>query len=344
MADVQKNFLDFHEKIKLDDENQILREKRDIILEVLKNNISDDAKPYNTFLHGSYSMGTGIKPIDGDYDIDVGVRFEINKDDYTDPVVPKKWVYDAVNGHTKSVEFKNSCIKVQYQKNGEPLYHVDLSVYANKNDDGKMYLAKGKLNSSSENKFWEKSNPPELKETIHARFVDTSDRKQLKRCIRYLKRWKDLKFSSSGNVAPAGIALTVAAYDYFTANYTLDIFTNERNYNDLLALKEMIEKVLNNFRYVFDENEGNMVERLVVTMPIEPYNDLLEKMSNNNMIEFKNKLITLKEKLEKAHNEVDPVVACEELNKVFGDDFIIPEKKENAKYKRQAVAGNLEGA
>ena len=116
MADVQKNFLDFHEKIKLDDENQTLREKRDIVLDVLKNNISDDAKQYTTFLHGSYSMGTGIKPIDGDYDIDVGVRFEINKNDYTDPVVPKKWVYDAVEGHTNSVEFKNSCIKVQYQK------------------------------------------------------------------------------------------------------------------------------------------------------------------------------------------------------------------------------------
>lgn len=343
MADVQKNFLDFHEKIKLDDENQILREKRDAVLDVLKAHISDEAKPYTTFLHGSYSMGTGIKPVDGDYDIDVGIRFSINKDDYEDPTVPKKWVYDAVDGHTKSVEFKNSCIKVQYQKNGEPLYHVDLSVYANENDDGEMYLAKGKLNSNSENKFWEISNPPELKETIHEKFSDTDDRKQLKRCIRYLKRWKDLKFSSDGNVAPTGIALTVAAYDYLTASYTYDAFTNTKSYNDLEALKEMIGKMLNNFRSVYDEEE-KFVERLVVTMPIEPHNDLLKKMSNNNMVEFKNKLTILKEQLDKAYDEIDPVVACEHLNKVFGEDFVVPEKNENAIHKKQAVTGNLEGA
>ncbi len=344
MADVQKNFLDFHEKIKLDDENQILREKRDAVLDVLKAHISNEAKAYTTFLHGSYSMGTGIKPIDGDYDIDVGIRFSINKKDYEDPTIPKKWVYDAVNGHTKSVEFKNSCIKVQYQKNGEPLYHVDLSVYANENDDGKMYLAKGKLNSSIENKFWEVSNPPELKEKVNDRFTDENDRKQLKRCIRYLKRWKDLKFSSDGNVAPTGIALTVAAYDYLTVSYTSDAFTNTRTYNDLEALKGMVEKMLNNFRTVYDEDEGKLVERFVVTMPIEPYNDLFEKMSNNNMAEFKNKLSTLKEKLEKAYDEIDPVVACEYLNKAFGDDFVVPEKTENAVHKKQAVTGNLEGA
>lgn len=344
MADVQKNFIDFHEKIKLDDENQILREKRDIVLKVLKENISDEAKSYDTFLHGSYSMGTGIKPIDGDYDIDVGIKFAINKDDYEDPTVPKKWVFDAIDGHTKSVEFKNSCIKVQYQKNNEPIYHVDLSVYANENDDGKMYLAKGKLNSSNENKFWEKSNPPEFKDTIDAKFADKEDKKQFKRCIRYLKRWKDLKFSSDGNAAPTGIALTVAAYEYFVANYTIDAFTNEKTYDDLSALKEMIEKMLSNFRYVYDEKEDKTVERLVITMPIEPYNDLLKKMTNNNMVEFKNKLITLKEMLKKAYDEIDPVVACEYLNKVFGDDFIVPEKNENSKHKRQAVAGNLEGA
>lgn len=344
MADVQKNFLDFHEKIKLDDENQILREKRDAVLNVLRAHISDEAKPYTIFLHGSYSMGTGIKPVDGDYDIDVGIRFLINKDDYEDPTVPKKWVYDAVNGHTKNVEFKNSCIKVQYQKNDEPLYHVDLSVYAIENDDGKMYLAKGKLNSNVENKFWEVSNPPELKEKINEKFSDENDRKQFRRCIRYLKRWKDLKFSSDGNIAPTGIALTISAYEYLTPSYTYDLFTNKKSYNDLDALKNMISNMLNNFRSEYDEDEKKFVERLTITMPIEPYNNLFQKMTNNNMAEFKRKLTILKDKLEKAYDEVDPVVACEHLNKVFGDDFSVPEKEENAVHKSLAVTGNLEGA
>ena len=40
MANLQKQFEDFHNTIKLDDETDILREKRDIILKRLSNNIS----------------------------------------------------------------------------------------------------------------------------------------------------------------------------------------------------------------------------------------------------------------------------------------------------------------
>lgn len=344
MADIQNNFKKFHEKIKLDDENEVLRTKRDIVLEVLKNNIEDDASNYTTFVHGSYSMGTGIKPIDGDYDIDVGIRFSINKDDYQDATVPKKWVFDAVNGHTKSVEFKNSCIKVQYQKEGDPLYHVDLSVYANDNTDGKMYLAKGKLNSSAENKFWEISDPTKFKDKVNERFSDSEDRAQFRRCIRYLKRWKDLKFSSSGNVAPSGIALTVCAYEYLKSNYTYDYFTNTKKYNDLDALRELVSQMISEFKTIYDENEEKYVERLVVTMPIEPNNDLLNKMSNNSILDFKDKLQKLNENLDKAYEEIDPVKACEYLNKSFGDDFEIPEKENTAEYKKQAYIGNTEGA
>ncbi len=344
MADVQKNFKDFHEKIKLDDENDVLREKRDIVLDVLKNNIDKDVASYTTFIHGSYSMGTGIKPIDGDYDIDVGIRFSIDKDDYSDATIPKNWVFEAVDGHTKEVKFKNSCIKVQYQKSEEPIYHVDLSVYANNNSDEKMYLAKGNLNSSTENKFWEISDPTKFKDKVNERFSDSDDREQFRRCIRYLKRWKDLKFSSSGNVAPSGIALTVCAYEYLKSSYTYDYFTNTKKYNDLEALRVLVSQMISEFKTIYDENEEKYVERLVVTMPVEPNNDLLDKMTNNAILDFKDKLGMLNENLDKACEEVDPVKACEYLNRSFGDDFEIPKKETTAEYKKQAYIGNTEGA
>ncbi len=116
MVNLQSEFEEFHDRIKLKDfdENENLREKRNILLEKLKSNISDDAASYTTFNQGSYAMGTGIKPEDGDYDIDVGLRFNIDKEEYSDPIEPKKWVYDALDGHTKKVEIRRSCVTVTY--------------------------------------------------------------------------------------------------------------------------------------------------------------------------------------------------------------------------------------
>ena len=104
MVNLQSEFITFHDAIKLDSENEILREKRDILLNKLKEKISDDATSYTHFNQGSYAMGTGIKPNDGDYDIDVGLKFDIDHDDYEDPVVVKKWIKDALDGHTKKME------------------------------------------------------------------------------------------------------------------------------------------------------------------------------------------------------------------------------------------------
>ena len=162
MVNLQSEFITFHDAIKLDSENEILREKRDILLNKLKEKISDDATSYTHFNQGSYAMGTGIKPNDGDYDIDVGLKFDIDHDDYEDPVVVKKWIKDALDGHTKKVEIRRPCVTVTYQEDGEPAYHVDFAVYAANNNDGKLYIAKGKENSASDKRYWEESDPQEL--------------------------------------------------------------------------------------------------------------------------------------------------------------------------------------
>ena len=135
MVNLQSEFIDFHNTIKLDIENATLREKRDILLKKLKDKISEDAASYTSFNQGSYAMGTGIKPDDGDYDIDVGLKFDINQDDYSDPIEVKKWVKNALDGHTKKVVIRRSCVTVTYQGDGEDAYHVDFAVYAAKNPD-----------------------------------------------------------------------------------------------------------------------------------------------------------------------------------------------------------------
>ncbi|MDJ0902483.1 MAG: nucleotidyltransferase [Xenococcus sp. MO_188.B8] len=349
MADIQKYFEKFHENIKLKrfKENATLREKRDRVLDRLKNNWDkvfedEDINPpkYETFDQGSYDLGTGNKPTNGDYDIDVGIIIRISKDDYPDPVKVKKWIYDALYGHTKSVEIRRPCVTVFYQKDGEDIYHVDLAVYCESDD--KIYLAKGKPNSSEENRVWEKADPHELSKLIKEHYSDRDDDKQFRRIIRYLKRWKDVKFSQDGNAAPIGIGVTIAAYYWFKPNKTVDYCANTTKYNDLKALNQFVQKIINNFTTVWQDGES--VERLRVVLPVVPNCDLFDKMTDNQMINFKEKLENLQQALKDAITEADPTEACKLVQEQFGEDFPVPEKKDTAEKRSKAIVSSSASA
>ena len=320
MINLQKEFLDFHDKIKLEDENVTLREKRDILLKKLKDNISDDAATYSTFNQGSYAMGTGIVPEDEDYDIDVGLKFSINKNNYTDPIVPKKWVRDALDGHTKSVEIRRSCITVAYQNNGESVFHVDFAIYAADNNDGKLYIAKGKEFSSNENKKWELSDPQGLIDIIKGKFSG-DDAAQFRRVIRYIKKWKTHQFSSNGNGAPTGISLTILTYNLFSVSKTYDWSTQKYTYDDFDALYNFVYSVRNAFSQTWSSVENEWYHIISTSLPVEPYNNLFEKMTEKQMESFYQKLDTMLSKLNEVKTKEKRVDACTILVDVFGEDF-----------------------
>ena len=89
-------------------------------------------------------MYTGIKPFeDGDYDIDVGLFFDISKDDYENPVTAKKWVYDALKDEYPNIEMKKPCVAVKFESEEEENnnhYHVDFTIYARKAQKQKSSL------------------------------------------------------------------------------------------------------------------------------------------------------------------------------------------------------------
>jgi len=353
MVNIQRQMLQFHEAIKLKrfEENAILCEKRARILERLDRELKKlfaelgiKVVEYETFDQGSYAMGTGTIPFNGHYDIDTGIQFKICKDDYPDPVDVKLWVYDALKNHTNRVEIRRSCVTIFYQQDGEPIYHVDLTVYSDQdcNPDGKMYLAKGKLNSAMEHRFWQESDPLALIQLIKNHFPDREDDKQFRRIIRYLKRWKDVKFSGDGNAAPIGIGITVAAYHWFNPVYTRDSFTNTKNYNDLEALRCFIKAVLTKFQNVY--SNGNIVQRLIVELPVSPYCDLFEKMTDNQMADFQDKLEILLRAIGEAQQKADPVEACKILQKQFGDDFPVPSREDTAQKRPPAIISSSASA
>lgn len=321
MIDLQKEFIEFHNNIKLDDENQKLRDKRDILLRKLKNNISEDAASYTTFNQGSYALGTGIYPEDEDYDIDVGVKFNINREDYADPVEPKKWIKDALDGHTKKVEIRRSCVTVTYQEQGESAYHIDFAVYAANNEDDKLYIAKGKTYSDEEHRYWEISDPQGLIDAVRGKYSG-DDASQFKRIIRYMKKWKTHNFSSSGDSAPTGIALTILAYDDgFSVKKTYDWSKDKYVYDDFSALYNLVTNIRNLFSYSWSAEAEQMCHRITINLPVEPYNNLFSKMTDRQMEDFYQKIDKMLGMLNEVKEQTKRSEACTILTKVFGEDF-----------------------
>lgn len=322
MPAVQTQFDEFHSNIKLDndDEKAKLREKRETLLKALKANLGDDVPVFQNFNQGSYSMHTGVVPLDGNYDIDVGIVFDCKRDKYPDPVVLKKKVRDALNTNSRTVKIRRPCVTVNYMRDGEVDYHVDLAVYV-KRDDGLLNLAKGKENSDASKRVWEVSDPKELTSLICSAFTDANELAQYRRCIRYLKRWRNVQFCSG---APLSIALTVAAKMWFRPH----IETSGKPC-DLLAMLGWIEAMLAQFHW--SNTDEGLHERLKVLLPVTPYGDLMAWMTKGQMATFHLKIESLRDALQAAYDEDLPEDACTLLNKQFGDDFKIPEKVATAK-------------
>lgn len=296
----QTRFLRFHDAIKLNnlDENAELRKKRDLLLEEIRNYLTENKLP--TFIHlnqGSYAMGTGIK---GEtYDIDVALMFNIAKKDY-DPVKVKSWIDEALSkASNRTITWKYPCVRVEYAKG----YDVDLACFsaADYNKPQKDYLAYGKKHSVESEKEWKESNPRALITLVNDSQKTTDDLSQMKRIIRYLKRWRDLKFNAGGNARPTGIALTACCLKWFCPAKD----------NDFKALQALVGDMLANF------NKG----RLSVKLSIPPANDLFEKMTDNQMTAFKDNLQSLSNHLEEAFLKTSIDEACAKLRKVFGTDF-----------------------
>lgn len=167
---LQSSFLTFHKAIKLGntDENATLREKRDAVLRRLR----DRGLTFTYFNQGSYAMGTGVKPTNLDYDIDFGLV--LTKPQATDPLAFKGLVYDAVLGHTPQVEWRRHCVRVQYVRQGQEAFHVDLAVYREVDTwtGKKLQLAAGRQHSGPDNKAWRDSDPKGLVQHITNAYQD----------------------------------------------------------------------------------------------------------------------------------------------------------------------------
>lgn len=342
---IQKYFKEFNKKIKMDyDVKNELKDKRDILLGILRN--ADELPAFTEYNQGSYSMYLGVEPLDKEYDIDVGLRFHTDCSNY-EPMDLKDKIYELLKDHTEyGAKIKKPCITVTYKEDGEAAYHVDLVVYTYEDKDdtsSQLFLARGK-NSESDETYWEKSDPVGLVNYVNDKYNGDEfkdDREQFRRVIRYLKRWKNRRFSSSGNAEPPSIGITLIAVDKFESSKNYDYLEEKYVYDDLDAVLNFAKEIKNLFTIKGISDSGrvlyNIEYYIPATLKFETDTNIFKKMSDNYMTDFKEKIDSLVTDLENVKNETDEVEQCEKLRKIFGDDFPVPEKKNAAKQQRNCI-------
>ena len=314
MAKLQKEFIKFHEAIKLKryDENSDLRDKRDMLFKELRDALKDEKIPdtdkkltFREINQGSYAMGTGIKPNNDDYDIDIGAIFNVTKDEY-DSGELKTLVRDKLNKGNRTVKYNRPCLTVEYQSED---YHVDLAVYSDNSDD--IHIAWGK--EYSEEKVWYKSEPEELTTWVSNVSKDSDVSAQFRRCVRYLKKWKEKKFSSNGNESPPSIGITIQARKAFSEKFA---YSKD---HDLSALITTVRHIKNSFVLTYEDDE--YLQGISVPLPVQPFKNVYYKMSLKQQDSFYHRISDLLELLESVVAEESEHEASKMLRKVFGDDF-----------------------
>lgn len=308
---LEKEFEEFHDSIKITNTEE-LKEKREMFENEIKNklpsillnhNISVNKSDISFFAQGSYATKTMVET-GSDIDIDLAISFPLDIIANDDCRIIKGYVRDSIDSYNRIIEIKKPCITVNYQKD----IHVDLPVYAIYNED--YYLAVGKENG--DNFEWQKCDPKGL----NSYFNDyLSYNNQLRRIIRYIKKWKSLKFNND-NEMPPSIAMTILACEHYEEKKE-----NGKD-DDLTAFYSLVKKIWNLLPMVDDP-------KLEVFLPKLPYTDTMFKINNNLEYrkKFKNKLYYLKNQLSNALNSSDDYTASTYLQKIFGDEFPIHEKE-----------------
>ena len=136
-----------------------------------------------------------------------------------------------------------------------------------------------------------------------------------------MKKWKNRHFSSSGNDAPTGIALTALAYDKFSPSYEINVVTGKRSYNDFAALRGFVAKCRDAFSLKYDIQDSKYYHTISQNLFVVPYNDLFAKMTLKQQDNFYNKICNLLSRLEEAEKKDKKSEACSILAEVFGVDF-----------------------
>ncbi|MBU2886288.1 nucleotidyltransferase [Gilvimarinus agarilyticus] len=317
---LQAQFIQFNNKIylkKTDSRLEEVRGKRDRINSVVKARFKENGwGDVSIFLQGSYATDLSIVPLDGDYDIDVAVV--IPYDTAPDsPITLKKEMLSILQDRGLSdATIKRPCVTAQYLSDGKPKFHIDYPIYR---CTGNHYeLAWGKPTSAEKDKKWSSGDPRGLVDWTDYSTLDVDEKRQYKRMVRFLKRWRDLRYVST-EVKPYSVGLTILIRQNF-----VDSFSDDGEADDLSALISTIDRIMGCSAFV---SLGDNKYDLVVSLPTSPYVDVFKDHGNGMGTKLYNRLGQLKNRLLAAQSKSTVVAASKILSEgnVFGSDFPVPD-------------------
>lgn len=273
-------------------------------------------KPYNDLefqSQGSFVMDTIITPLHDDYDLDDGVYFigHLYQEKRPEPEIFHKMVIEAIGTNYDDVEKvidKATCVRVLFKKG----FHIDLPIYYADNRECPDLADKIKK--------WILSNPVEFiawfedkigsgfrKSYLYeAKLFDdyqhwlTDIRKrdvQLRRIVRYLKSWGDLRREEM----PCGLIMTILAANHY--------YKHDR---DDISLKETLVLI-----------QAALKKSFTCERPTTPIGENL-LASYENKETFMRYLDQFIENAKQALMETDLQKACKYWQKSLGDRFPCP--------------------
>jgi len=285
MANCNKLFSDYNLKITpSSDEMKKMKNSRESLQGKITAKLREKLNQPPTY----YTQGSGAKEFktiiikeDGTYDSDRGV-FLPKKPDVSAETV-QRYVYDAVKDQTHDgAEHRKKCVRVLYKC----AYNIDFPVYYEVKDEDYAYMAvKGD--------GWIKDDPWHMVKWL-AKHKDKDG--QLVRVIKYMKAWA----SKVSFKMPSGIALAVWGAENFIAVSDRD---DKSLYETLNGINEKIKI------------------SLTCNSPVEPYDDLLSKLSEEQKDKFKNELANFVADAKRAIDESNQLKSSEIWRKYLGDRF-----------------------
>lgn len=312
MADMHKEFDEFHGKVALAKaKRDQLKNSRNALRERIRKYFQSELElPAPKFRgQGSYSMGTTVNPLSGEFDIDDGVYLLHldNQDDseWPSPDTVHRWLVNATDGHTSEKPMdKKTCVRVRYA--GQ--YHVDLPIYGELRGDY-LLAEKGE-------KGWHVSDPLAITNWFQGK-VNTHNQ-QLRRLVRYLKAWADFQAGRRGKM-PSGLILTVLAAENF-----------RRNDKDDIALADTARAIADAVHF-----------GVVVYNPVDSTEELTSRLTEEQKSRFQEAISSLSQDAATAVDTEDAAEASDLWRGQFGDRFPRVESEvdsEQAKIDAAAVA------
>jgi hypothetical protein len=306
MADLQKEFKTFHDRIVLArSKRESLRTSRNALRDKVRKHFKELLKLNVPKFQGqgSYTMGTIVNPLDGEFDIDDGVYLmhldTHNKSGWPTTETVHRWLVQATEGHTSEKPIdKATCVRVRFA--GQ--YHVDLPAYGELN--GAYLLAeKGE-------KGWHRSDPLALTDWFKGRVKNCGE--QLRNLVRYLKAWADFQSGRLG-VMPSGLILTVLASNHFCADERDDIaFANTAG-----AISNTVESAF----YVYN--------------PVDAGEELSARLTEAQKTRFQEAISDAADAAAEAIDTDDSYEAAKIWRKQFGDRFPAVEKENETGQKKE---------